>query len=691
MRPAAKSGRGIAARALAPVAVGTAVAALVAAVMLASEQPWTLHGDNRFIHYPMTLAAYRSWLAARIPEWSGGLFLGYPLLADPVTAALYPPHLLAFAVTPPPHLRAYDLATALHAGLLAAGSLVLLRLLGAGFLVAVFGAALALASPFTHWWAHGFLPQWSSLAWWPWVFVAVEGLSRPGRSTFGAYAMLGWVALASQVLVGYPEYALYSGTAAAAWLFTRRGGPSLRARLARVSVLAAGGAAIAAPQLLPTWVTARESLRSGLPDPLLSRFVVVTPGEALASVLPWASAGAGERMHLGAAAAALALLAVVRRKPRAGFLAALAVVAVVLSLGSRGALYDLLHALPGFRVFRGPVKFWPFAELAVAWGAGLGIAALPARRRTLTALLAMIIGTAALAERSIHVWPLLRRYAGLLPDERAVRDDLAFIEASGLARETLRTAPPDRVAILLPGSPVVFGNLGMVFGLESPSGGSTPLVGRRQLAILARSPRADEIDLLGVRFVLTTPQLCRTLAHRYGLRPWMENATACVLENVDRPPRYELPAEWRVVAAEESMLDEARRETPGGFVVVGPADALAPYLAGPSPGEVAVLSYREGRVRLRVSAARPALLLVREAWAPGWDARVDGVATPLLPAAGVFFAVRVSPGDHVVDLRYRAPALRLGFGLAGGWLVLVAVAALRRHMALGTLHTRGAR
>jgi len=44
----------------------------------------------------------------------------------------------------------------------------------------------------------------------------------------------------------------------------------------------------------------------------------------------------------------------------------------------------------------------------------------------------------------------------------------------------------------------------------------------------------------------------------------------------------------------------------------------------------------------------------------GWTARVDNKPWPILPAAGIYMALPLRPGDHVVDLTYRAPGFRTG-------------------------------
>ncbi|HEX6309182.1 MAG TPA: YfhO family protein [Longimicrobiales bacterium] len=81
------------------------------------------------------------------------------------------------------------------------------------------------------------------------------------------------------------------------------------------------------------------------------------------------------------------------------------------------------------------------------------------------------------------------------------------------------------------------------------------------------------------------------------------------------------------------------------------------------PGARGVVEWLERDVDayvLRVSADRPALLVVLDNWYPAWQATVDGRAVPVLRANYTFRAVPVPPGDHTVSFRYVPADLRMG-------------------------------
>jgi uncharacterized membrane protein YfhO len=68
---------------------------------------------------------------------------------------------------------------------------------------------------------------------------------------------------------------------------------------------------------------------------------------------------------------------------------------------------------------------------------------------------------------------------------------------------------------------------------------------------------------------------------------------------------------------------------------------------------------------------QPGYLLQREAWYPGWRARVDGVETPVLRADLLFRAVALGPGEHDVEIFFDSPTFYRGALLSVGGLVLV--------------------
>jgi hypothetical protein len=78
------------------------------------------------------------------------------------------------------------------------------------------------------------------------------------------------------------------------------------------------------------------------------------------------------------------------------------------------------------------------------------------------------------------------------------------------------------------------------------------------------------------------------------------------------------------------------------------------------------------RERWLVDAPAGGFLRVGARWDPGWSATVDGQATEVFRADGVFRGVVVPPGRHTVAFAYRNPEEMRGRLVAGAGLVVLA-------------------
>lgn len=96
----------------------------------------------------------------------------------------------------------------------------------------------------------------------------------------------------------------------------------------------------------------------------------------------------------------------------------------------------------------------------------------------------------------------------------------------------------------------------------------------------------------------------------------------------------------------------------------------------PAPAEVA--EYAPERVVVRARLEHPGVLVLNDAWFPGWEARVDGRPTPILHANLLARGVLLEPGPHEIVFTYPIPAsLELGAAVTVfGLFALLAVVAI---------------
>jgi hypothetical protein len=82
-----------------------------------------------------------------------------------------------------------------------------------------------------------------------------------------------------------------------------------------------------------------------------------------------------------------------------------------------------------------------------------------------------------------------------------------------------------------------------------------------------------------------------------------------------------------------------------------------------SAGQVNAFQRAPNEVRLSVTLARPAYVVLLDRYARGWRATLDGRPVPIRRANLLFRAVRAGPGRHEIRFVYRTPGLRLGLAI----------------------------
>lgn len=87
---------------------------------------------------------------------------------------------------------------------------------------------------------------------------------------------------------------------------------------------------------------------------------------------------------------------------------------------------------------------------------------------------------------------------------------------------------------------------------------------------------------------------------------------------------------------------------------IGPCDAA---------DEIEISHYTPARVQLRANMGCEGLVVVSDAWFPGWKAYVDGAEAHVYRVDGLIRGVVTPPGRHEIVFAYRPAAPYLGCGL----------------------------
>jgi len=179
------------------------------------------------------------------------------------------------------------------------------------------------------------------------------------------------------------------------------------------------------------------------------------------------------------------------------------------------------------------------------------------------------------------------------------------------------------------------------------------------------------IDVDGLVLRTIFPDQRVYLSHKAGLsRP----RNAHVYENVRRLPRAALVRRARAVADSDAAIGEISRLDPRREVLVEDPDLVGSY-----PGHYQPLSvdHRGDELEFELDAGAGGYLVLSEIWYPGWHADDAGEPVEIHRANGIFQVVRLGPGPHRLQFRYRPRAWVVGsrisvaaLAVTGGLLLL---------------------
>jgi hypothetical protein len=181
------------------------------------------------------------------------------------------------------------------------------------------------------------------------------------------------------------------------------------------------------------------------------------------------------------------------------------------------------------------------------------------------------------------------------------------------------------------------------------------------LYLLHLDPRGLRImSLLGARYVIADPDDLHALQH-VRLRTVYSGSDAIVYENTGAVPAALVPSRVLTVAGERAS--ESAILAPGfdprrDAVVEHNGSAAPPAVA--AQGSAAVTSEVNGTVTMTATLRRGGLVMLDDAWAPGWSVSVDGRPGKVLRVDDVMRGVIVPAGDHQILWSYRTPGIRLG-------------------------------
>jgi hypothetical protein len=369
-----------------PLAIFVAVPALL--VLSAVGPGQFLYGSDVIGgFYHLRGAVGRALAEGRLPVWDPHVMAGFPLLAAMQGAVFYPLSWFCVFLSPGVFWTTSALIHMTLAGAFAHRWLE--RGLGLDWRAALGGAVLFMMSSYlvSHIHAGHMNYVWA----YPWLPAVLWRLERLLAGLTVKRGVLLAVVVATLFFCGVPQIFLFAGTLMAArgvqFVLKEREGRKERARqVAGAAAWLALGAALCAPQLLPTMELIGQGQRSTISNYEFVTSYSVAPGNFLTLLAPtffgdgrdvkvWSHGFIWESpAFVGIAGLGLAALGVAGRHPQRFLWAGVAVLAVLLSMGQYSPVFKFFyHVVPGVGLFRAPSRYLVLFTLAASALAAMGL------------------------------------------------------------------------------------------------------------------------------------------------------------------------------------------------------------------------------------------------------------------------------------------------------------------------------
>ncbi len=598
-----------------------------------------------------------------LPLWNPAIGLGRPYLADLQNAVFYPP---LYLICLGKELGVFLLVW-LHCLLALLGMRWLGTKLGmakgASYLAGVtFLGSLAFFGRL----AAGQLLYCCGLCYLPLLFafaVLVEGKWR--APVVAGYALC----LALQFLCGHPQVFWFSAIGQGVFIVVRSTGwprsasfERLRQGLVHFTVALVWCAALVAVAVLPFMELVREGNRQGT-SPALAGFGALqwTHLLALTGIQPAGPMLSWERnlfMGLPMVLAGLAGLAQVRDRNVRGLLG-LGLAAVFLGFGSNiPGLGWLWQWIPGYSGFRLHVRSAVLVVFALSCAGGLWLSGPHPWVRLRHFRTAFILAQTAMLLAGGFVAKSRYSYAYIMGKEPVFRFEAAMVSSLRNAGLLEDGKPPPRICVPLR---LVPANNSMLHHYSHIDAYTSLFLSRPWQFM----HRVEGLVPSEVRNSFLSEQI-------YDNGPFAVPALSVVAGTIGRSEvllfnTNPAPRAFVVYGAKQvTNYLEAIEQMRGGNDIYRTAlveqPLLEPLPAGDAPAgaPARILKFTPNALLIETEARQPGLLVLGEAWYPGWKAEIGGRVVDTLPANGWMRAVPIPAGRHTVRVFFRQNYLPVG-------------------------------
>jgi hypothetical protein len=643
--------------------------------------------------------------SGQLPLWNPSTLGGAPYCGNPQSALFYPPNWIYYFASPQTTI---SWLLVLHQFWGGVGMYFLCRRYECARIASVGGGIVFAAAPYLM--AHtgeGHYNQICVVSWFPWALLAFERF-RHGRA--GGTALVAMV-LALSFFAGHAQEVYYLGltlTALAIWDSLQHFRKRRREEGTRVLCrwLFAGCAALGlvAIDLVPTWIYTRQAVRAtGLG--IEEAGVGLEAANLTQLINPWALGGPDTYdrpgrffwetiCHFGIAPLLLAVVAAVfawRRYP-VQRLMAISVTSLLFAFGAGSIVFTAFYyVVPMASSFRMPCRALFVCTLSLAVLTAVGIDVIARVRRRLHFVCAGL-AILCLVELGLFSVGILRT----IPAE-AVRQRNPVLAQIGervghhrvIAQQKLfsdREAAECGIQKVQGYDPVPLVAAARIIDVMTPGQDPAHTVVGFDPIDLRKLDKAT-VDLFGVRFAVVGPAQSDKLngwkmvdegrmvdqftlrSHRSTELPYR------IYENQSVMPRAFVVGNVRERNGQEDLAAALASIEPRSEVLLN--EDLLPTGKRSEFRPAKIVEYSPNRVAIEAELDYPGYLVLTDIWYPGWQAEVNDVRVPILPANAAFRAVPLAAGNHRIVFRYSTPGLAVGSMVTLGVIFLMILSVAR--------------
>jgi hypothetical protein len=140
-----------------------------------------------------------------------------------------------------------------------------------------------------------------------------------------------------------------------------------------------------------------------------------------------------------------------------------------------------------------------------------------------------------------------------------------------------------------------------------------------------------------------------------------------VVANPNALPRAFVVPVGRVIESHTALFAQMKDPAfnPAKIALLeGPMPESLAIPNGNATGTATVTARTSTSVHIEATTSDDAILVLSDAYYPGWKATIDGAPTPIIPAYHAFRAIVLPEGAHTVTFQYRPTAFYLGLALS---------------------------